>query len=87
MIERQEITDRIRSYLLREVLAGAPASELSDDSPLIGGGILDSVAMIRLVVFLEDEFSISIDGKEVGPSQFDTVGKIADLVASKTADR
>jgi acyl carrier protein len=85
MIERPDISDRIRSYLLREVLAGAPASQLEDETPLISGGILDSVAMIRLVVFLEDEFSISIDGKEVGISHFDTVDRITDFVSSKTS--
>lgn len=85
MSERSEITERVRSYLLREVLGGAPPSDLTGETSLLGGGLLDSVTMIRLVVFLEENFSISIDREEVGAQNFDTIERIVDFVSSKAA--
>ena len=48
----QEVKDTIRSYILEEFLPGENPAELTDSTPLITGGILDSLATIKLLVFL-----------------------------------
>ncbi len=83
MTNRSHIQDRIRSHILSEVLEGAEPSEITDTTPLMTGGILDSIAAMRLVVFLEREFSISIESHEIDPEKFDTIERIAELVESK----
>lgn len=79
----QEIKDTIRGYILEEFLPGENPAELTDTTPLITGGILDSLATIKLVVFLEERYQIQIQAHETMVDYLNTVDDIAQLVQSK----
>ncbi len=79
-----DIRDDVRSYILKQFLPGEDPSELTDDTPLITGGILDSIRTLKLVVYLEDHFQITVDAHEAGVEHLDSVAQIADLIQSKT---
>jgi acyl carrier protein len=78
-----DVRDKIRNYILREYLPGETAANLSDDTPLRTSGILDSMATLSLVTFLEDTFGVSIEAHETGIDDFDRIEDIAALVARK----
>jgi acyl carrier protein len=48
-----QIKEDVKEFILREFLPGESPQELTDSTPLITGGILDSLATIKLVSFLE----------------------------------
>ena len=79
----QEVNEIIKEYILKEFLPGENPSELTDSTPLITGGILDSLATLKLVVFLEERFKIKIEAHETMADYLDTVADIAQLVTSK----
>jgi acyl carrier protein len=79
-----EITETVQSYILREFLPGESPEELTPETPLITGGILDSISTLKLVVFLEERFQMTVEAHEAGIDHLDSVGKIARLVARKT---
>jgi acyl carrier protein len=79
----QEIKEAIKRYILEEFLPGENPAELTDSTPLITGGILDSLATIRLVVFLEERFQIKIQAHETMVDYLNTIADIAQLVHSK----
>ena len=79
----EELSATIRDFLLREFLPGEDPDELTDRTPLITGGILDSISTLKLVTFLEDHFGIEIQAHEAGVEHLDTIEQIAALVASK----
>ncbi len=54
--------------------------ELTVDSPLISGGIVDSFSMVSLKRFLENKYKISIPDDKATPEAFDSVNKICELV-------
>jgi acyl carrier protein len=78
-----EIERRIRQYVTTELLYDRDASALGDDDSLLGPGLLDSVAILRLVAWLEEEFSIGIPDEDVVPDHVETVKRLADLVRSR----
>lgn len=78
-----EIKETIRQYILSEYLPGETASNLRDDTPLRTSGILDSMATLNLVSFLEQTFGITIDAHETGVEHFDRLEDIATLVTAK----
>jgi acyl carrier protein len=78
-----EVRDVVRSYILKEFLPGVPASELTDETPLISGGILDSLATVRLVAMLEERYQVEVEAHEASISHFNSVADIASLVQSK----
>ena len=79
----QEIKESIKEYILKEFLPGENPAQLTDSTPLITGGILDSLATIKLVVFLEERFQVKIQAHETMVDYLDTIDQIAQLVSSK----
>ena len=77
------IKDTIRNYILTEYLPGESPANLRDDTPLRTSGILDSMATLNLVSFLETTFGVSIDAHETGIENFDRIEDIVALVARK----
>ena len=78
-----DVKDQIRNYILQEFLPGESASNLADDTPLRTSGILDSMATLNLVTFLEQAFGIMFEAHETGIDHFDRIQDIAALVEQK----
>lgn len=78
-----EISAAIKAYVLQEFLRGENPAELTDATPLITGGVLDSLATLMLVSFLEERFEIQIEAHETMIDYLNTVGDMAQLVHSK----
>ena len=78
-----DIRESIRSYILAEFLPGEDPANLEDTTPLIASGILDSLATMRLVGFIEEEFSVKIGPHETDPEYIGTIDSIERLVRSK----
>ena len=79
----EDIEKVVHSYILNEFLPGEDPRELTDRTPLITGGILDSITTLKLVVFLEDHFGITVEAHEAGVEHLDSIGQIARLIAEK----
>jgi acyl carrier protein len=82
-LSMQEVKQAIKAYILEEFLPGENPAELTDSTPLITGGILDSLATLKLVVFLEERFHIKIQAHETMVDYLNTISDIAQLVSSK----
>jgi acyl carrier protein len=64
--------EAIRRFILDE-LAHEPDLELGEDEPIFSSGLLDSFAVTRLMIFLEDRAGIRIPAGEVTLADFDTL--------------
>jgi acyl carrier protein len=78
--------EEILSQIVREVGDNALTADLSAGSLLMSSGLLDSIAAMRLVLYLERRFSISIHASELTPENFDTVDRILGFVRAKQTD-
>lgn len=74
-----DMKDIVLEYVIEEYLEDED-EELTYDTPLISGGIVDSFSMVSLKRFLEKKYEISIPDDEATPEAFDTVNSIVDLV-------
>ncbi len=79
----QEIGEAVKGYILEQFLLGENPAVLTDSTPLITGGILDSLATIMLVMFLEQRFQIQIQAHDTMVEYLNTISDIAQLVQSK----
>ncbi len=79
----EDIAQVVHQFILHEFLPGEDPDELTSSTPLITGGILDSISTLKLVVFLEERFGISIEAYEAGVEHLDSIAQIASLVAGK----
>lgn len=84
MEKPSHVEHQIKAYILEEFLAGEDPALLTGTTPLLTAGLLDSIATLQLVEFLEREFSISVAPNEADAEHLDTIERIARLVASKS---
>ena len=73
----------VHTYILSAFLPGAKPSELTATTPLISGGVLDSLSTVRLVAYLEDQYRITIEPHEASVDYLDTIDQIAALIRAK----
>jgi len=83
--ERARIAEGIRELLLGGVLAGEDPSALEDSTPLITGGVLDSIRTVKLVGQLEERFGVSFEAFEMSVDYLNTIEGIAATVHGKLA--
>jgi acyl carrier protein len=79
----EEIKQTIKSFILQEFLPGENASQLTDTTPLIAGGILDSLATVKLIVFIEERYGITVEAHETVEENLGTLSDIGRFVQSK----
>ena len=74
----------IREYVVKEYLEEGDDREVTDATPLISGGIVDSFSMVSLKMFLEKKFQIKIPDEKATPEAFDSVENIMNLLRQFT---
>jgi acyl carrier protein len=74
-----EMHEVVLEYVKEEYLEDED-QELTVETPLITGGIVDSFSMVSLKRFLENKYQISIPDEKATPEAFDTVNKIVEVV-------
>lgn len=73
---KQHLRDFICVELIRK-----PHYALSDDEPMISGGLIDSFSLVQIGVFIEDEFGVYIPDTELTVANMDTLNQMAARVA------
>lgn len=84
-MEADQIRDAVKTYILEEFLPGERSSAIDDETPLITGGILESIATIKLVTFLETRYDIQFEAHEMSADYLDSISAIANTVRDKLA--
>jgi acyl carrier protein len=79
----EEISRDVKAFILHEFLPGENPEALTDSTPLIAGGILDSLATLKLVTFLEEKFKVTVAPHETDEEHIGTIADIVNLVQSK----
>jgi acyl carrier protein len=79
-MDDKDMKKLVLDYVKREYLEEGDDREVTDNTPLISGGIVDSFSMVSLKRFLEKKFVISIPDADASPEAFDTVNSIVTLV-------
>jgi acyl carrier protein len=77
----------INDYISREIVQDPAVLPLSNDTSLLRGGILDSLSLLRLVVFLQDRFQLTVDETDLLPENFDSVDAICAYLRAREPGR
>lgn len=79
-----QTSSAIREYIHENFLYMRPDVVVADDDSLLGQGIVDSMGVIELVTFLQDQFGIVLMDDDITE---DNLGSIAAMTAFVTARR
>lgn len=73
------ILDHITKDLTNEPLEEG----LHPDDDLLGGGILDSLGMMKLILFIEEKFEVKVPPEDMIIENFMTVAHISEYLSKK----
>jgi acyl carrier protein len=66
----------VSDYITGEFVQDAELQPLGDATSLLGTGILHSLSMLRLAVFLRERFGVTVEDADLIPENFDSVDAI-----------
>ena len=79
----QEIIERIRSYVIEEFLYARPDAEVGVEDHLLAKGVIDSMGVVELLEFIQEEYEITIEDEEITEENLGTLAAIANFVRMK----
>ena len=68
-----EVKNQVRQYIVENFLFGDESPLESDSMSLLDGGIIDSVGVMELVAFLEQDFGLDVADEDLIPENLDSV--------------
>lgn len=71
--------DRITRFLLK-TFPGARTRGIRTDTDLLEDGILDSVGVLDVVAFIEQEFAVAVQDDDLVPENFRSVASLTEFV-------
>ena len=74
---------QIKQFVLKNFLFSDNEAAIGDEDPLIRGGVVDSIGIHELIVFLERNFQISVSPEEMTPAIFDSIRSVDEFVTRK----
>ena len=84
MKTEMEVRELIHKFILSKLLAGEEPINLTDTTPLVSGGVIDSLNALKVGLFLEKAFSIKVAPDElVNPENLETIDDMTQFVLSK----
>lgn len=72
----------IKEFIVDEFMPDVRVEQLEEDYDLLAGGVIDSLGVLKVLVWLEDTFQISLDDAEISPDSFRSVEVINALIDS-----
>lgn len=78
-MEVKRIEEALIEFIRSEFLFEQEREQLSVDQPLLNE-VIDSIGLMRLVVFVEGKFNIVVQDEDLVPENFQNVEKIVEYV-------
>jgi acyl carrier protein len=76
----------INGYISTELVQDPALLPLGNTTSLLETGVLDSLSLLRLVVFIQERFDITVDDVDLVPEHFDSVDAICAYLRSRDGE-
>jgi acyl carrier protein len=82
-IHTSAIKDTITAFIKENFIAGPGREEINPDESLLDSGILNSTGILELILFIESEYSITIEDEELTTENLDSINNLLKLLKQK----
>jgi acyl carrier protein len=72
----------LTDFIRQEILHGR-AVPLGREDDLLGAGVIDSLGILRMVAFIEEQFGVRVPDEDVVFENFQSIGAMADYVGQR----
>ena len=81
-----DIVREVRQYICDNFIYRDEDASLSESVSLVESGIIDSMGVLGLVTFLEDQYEVRIPDEDVTPENLDSIQRIAAYIHGRCGD-
>lgn len=81
MLKETEIKDKIRDYIMKATFDDV--KKITDETLIFEQGVLDSMGLLFLIEFLQEEFNVTTNDDELVVENFESINKIVGFLDSK----
>lgn len=78
-----DIENDVRRFIADNFVMDEDADEIDRDESLTQSGVLDSMGVLELIMFIEENFGVKVPDEDTLPENLDSVGRISDYVRGK----
>ena len=80
-----DIISELEKYILEEIVVdqGIEKKAIAPDEDLLSEGIIESLAILKLIGFIEKTFGVKIDDEDMEPENFMNLNSLKNLIESK----
>ena len=75
-----ELNAKLKEFIMTEISPDLNLAQLDDNEPLIESGIIDSLGVLKIMAFLDEEFGIDLSAEQIKLENFKNVTSICSLV-------
>ena len=76
--------DRVRQFIVDKFYVSDPP-DIRDDTLLVTTGVVDSTGILEVIGFLEEEFGIRIEDRDMTPENLESIERITAFICRKRA--
>jgi acyl carrier protein len=78
----KEMKNQLSDFIASEIL-NQPGREIGEDEKLISSGLIDSLSLVDISLFVEEQFQVIIDDTELNADTFDTLAELEAIIESR----
>jgi acyl carrier protein len=79
--------EKLEKFMLGEVAVELGRESLKPDEDLLEQGIIDSLGIMKLIVFLEETFGIKVNDEDVVPENFQSLDIMLKFIEEKMRNK
>lgn len=80
-----EIEQDVRQFITENFILDGEVGDLAGAASLTQVGVLDSMGVLELVMFIEERFGVAVPDEDTVPENLDTVDRIVGYVGRRLA--
>ena len=78
-----EIERDVRQFVIDNFILDAGAAEINGEASLTQAGVLDSMGVLELIMFLEERFGVKVPDEDTLPENLDSIDRIVGYVGRR----
>ena len=83
--QHAQVLDHLKQFLRGIQKPGRPIDSVGVDEGLVASGLVDSLAIMQIVVYLEEQYGIDFASRGFDPERLASMGAIVDLIVESNA--
>ena len=81
---REQHKTALLDFLRTIQKAGVPIQQLDENERLVASGLIDSLAILQIISYLETNYGIDFSEGGINPEQLASIGRVLDLIEQHT---